>query len=145
MSSTEPRARAQRDRAPDSASGGADSSLSWVMFAATMMGLVSVMNFIYGIAAVSNSSFFVGDAKFVLGGLNSLGWLLLVVALTQLLTSLGIASGVGFARWLGVGLAFVNALVQMLLLPAYPWWSLSAFVLDIFVVYALVVHGGKSD
>src|SRR6478735_1608778 len=143
MSTTEPRARADRDRAPDGASRGADSSLSWVMFAATMMGLVSVMNFIYGIAAVSNSSFFVGDAKFVLGGLNSLGWLLLIVALTQLLTSLGIAGGVSFARWLGVGLALVNALVQMLLLPAYPWWSLTAFVLDIFVVYALVVHGGR--
>src|SRR5690349_22297452 len=115
MSTTEPVARAQRGRAPDGVFLGADASPSWVLFAATMIGLASVINFIYGIAAISNSAVFVGSAKFVVADLDTLGWVLVAVAVTQALTSFWVAAGVGFARWLGVAIAFVNAIVQMMI------------------------------
>ena len=48
------------------------------------------------------------------------------------------------ARWLGVVFAFCNALAQMLMIQAYPFWSLALLSLDILVMYALVVYGGRS-
>jgi hypothetical protein len=28
-------------------------------------------------------------------------------------------------------------------MPAYPYWALTLFTLDIFVLYGLIVHGGR--
>ena len=61
------------------------------MFCASMIGLLAIMNLIYGIAAVSDSTFFVGEAKFVLGGLKTWGWVLILVAIAQGAASLAIA------------------------------------------------------
>ena len=33
---------------------------------------------------------------------------------------------------------------QMLMIQAYPFWSLVLLTLDIVVIYALVVHGGRT-
>ena len=101
---------------------GADSSPSWVMFCASMIGLLAIMNLIHGIAAVSDSKFFVGEVQFVLGGLKTWGWVLILVSIAQGAASLAIAGQLAGARWAGVGIVAVNAIIQMLILPAYPWW-----------------------
>ena len=49
-----------------------------------------------------------------------------------------------FARWLGVAFAACNALAQMLMIQAYPFWSLALWSLDILVIYALIVHGDRT-
>jgi hypothetical protein len=139
------RARTGQDRPPDGVFLSADSGANWVVFAGTMLGLLAVMNLIYGIAAVSNSTFFVAETKFVLSGLNTWGWALIVISVVQGLTAVGVFARVPVARWAGVAIAFINAIVQTIVLPAYPWWSLALFVLDILVIYALIVHGGKED
>jgi hypothetical protein len=36
-----------------------------------------------------------------------------------------------------------NAIVQLLMMPAYPFWSLSIFALDILAIYGLVAYGKK--
>jgi hypothetical protein len=42
-----------------------------------------------------------------------------------------------------VAFAFSNALVQLLMIQAYPFWSLALLSLDILVMYGLVVYGGR--
>jgi hypothetical protein len=37
----------------------------------------------------------------------------------------------------------VNAIVQLMFIPAAPFWSLAMFTLDLLVIYALAVYGGK--
>ncbi|MDA0183432.1 hypothetical protein OJ997_24195 [Solirubrobacter phytolaccae] len=145
MSMVEPTRFRAEQRPPDGVFLGADSSPGWVMFSASMIGLLAVMNFIYGIAAVSESTFFVGQAEFVLGGLNSWGWVLICVSVLQLLTSFGIAANVGVARWVGVAIVSVNAVIQLLVLPAYPFWAGMLFTLDILVIYGLIAHGARED
>jgi hypothetical protein len=27
--------------------------------------------------------------------------------------------------------------------PAYPWWSISAFAVDLLIIYALAAYGGR--
>ena len=47
------------------------------------------------------------------------------------------------ARMAGVGFITVNAILQLLLLPAYPWWAAMLFVLDLLVIYGLIAHAEK--
>ena len=147
MSVTEPtgRARAAQDRSAGNVLMSAGSGASWLVFAGTMIGLLAVMNLIYGIAAVSNSKVFVANTEFVYSGLNTWGWFLIVVSACQAAVSIGLFVRNQFARWAGVAVAFVNAIIQTLMIPAYPWWSLFLFTLDMFVIYGLIVHGGKDD
>jgi hypothetical protein len=148
MSTTEPQRanlRARTDGAPEGVGLGADNAVGWVTFAGMMIGLVGLMNLIYGIAAVGDSKFLIGNTKFVINSLHTLGWAMIAVAVVQGLASLGIIARVQFARWLGVAIAFVNAILQTIMLPAYPWWSLALFLVDMLVIYALIVHGGKEE
>jgi hypothetical protein len=118
------------------------SGYGWVIFAGCMLALVGSLNFIYGIAAISNSKFFVNDAKYVFSDLNTYGWVLLSIGTIQFVAAFGIWSGSELARWIGVGSAGLNAVAQMLAIPAYPFLSLALFAVDILVIYGLVAYGG---
>ncbi len=146
MSMTEPTRFRTEDRPPEGVFLGADSGPGWLMFCASMIGLLAVMNFIYGIAAVSDSTFFVGEAEFVLGGLNTWGWVLILVARRPgRRRRSAIAAQLAGARWVGVGIVAVNAVVQLLILPAYPWWAAMLFALDVLVIYGLIAHGARRE
>ena len=47
-------------------------------------------------------------------------------------------------RWFGVTVAALNGIAQLLLIPAYPFWSLTQFTVDILVIYGLIAHGKRS-
>lgn len=47
------------------------------------------------------------------------------------------------ARTVGVVLALVSAVVNLVHLEAYPVWSCIAITIDVLVIYALTVHGGE--
>jgi hypothetical protein len=36
-----------------------------------------------------------------------------------------------------------NAIAQLLMMPAYPFWSLSIFALDILAIYGLIAYGKR--
>ena len=115
----------------------------WVLFAGTLLALLGGMNLVYGIAAVSNSSFFVADARYIFSNLNTWGWVMIVISLVQLVTAFGVWMRWKGIRWVGVAIAAVNALAQMLAMPSYPFWALCMFALDILVIYGLAAYGGR--
>lgn len=114
----------------------------WVLFAAALLMTLGVMNVIDGIAAVGNSQFFVRHAHYVIGDLGSWGWAVTVIGVGQGLTGLAVSRGSQVGNLVGIGFALANALCQLMIMQAYPFWSLTLFTLDLFVVYALVVYGG---
>jgi hypothetical protein len=116
----------------------------WVMFAGVMLLVLGCTNTIEGVAAVSGSHFFTPRAHYLFGDLNSWGWVIWVIGIAQGLTGIGILVRNQFARWLGVAFAAANTFAQMLTIQAYPAWSLAVWSLDILVIYALVVHGGRT-
>jgi hypothetical protein len=121
----------------------ADSGSGWISFAGVVIMIVAILNIIDGIAAISDSSFFVGDARYVFSDLNTLGWVVLALGVLQMVVGFGVWAGNQLARWAGIVIVSLNAVVQLLFIPAYPFWSLSIFALDILVLYGLAAHGGR--
>src|SRR4051812_43260519 len=142
MSTTE-QEPASRFSSEDYAGYGSDTDGGWVLFAGAMLGILATMNFIYGLAAVSRSTFLVGDAKFVASDVKTWGWVLILISIAQLATAFGVMAQWTGVRWAGVAIAALNAIAQLVIMPAYPLWAISLFVLDILVIYALIVHGAR--
>jgi hypothetical protein len=120
-----------------------DRGFGWVAFAGAMLLLAGVINFIDGVAAISASHFYVSGARYVIGDLNTWGWVVLLLGVAQALSGLGVLTGNQIARWSGVAFAGLNAIAQLMFIPAYPLWSVALFAVDIVVLYSLIVHGGR--
>jgi hypothetical protein len=120
-----------------------ERGFGWVIFAGTLQLIVGTMNCISGIAAISNSSFFVHNAHYVIGSLNTWGWIVLCVGGVQLLVALGVFVKNQFARWTGVVVLGLAAIASLLFIPAYPFWALSLFTLEILALYGLIAYGGR--
>jgi hypothetical protein len=115
----------------------------WLLFAGIILAIVGVLNIVYGIAAIGDSSFFVGDTQYILSGLNTWGWVTVILGVLQLLACVSVTRGGQFGRWFGIVAASLHAITALLSLPAYPFWSLAVFALDVMIVYGLAVYGGR--
>jgi hypothetical protein len=115
----------------------------WVGFAGVMLAIVGTLNVVYGIGAIDDAHVYVGDTEYVFGDLNTWGWILVVVGAVQFITAFGIWNSSEWARWVGVGAAGVNGIVQLLFMPAFPLLALSLFAVDVLVIYALIQYGGR--
>jgi hypothetical protein len=123
--------------------GGTGDGSGWLLFATIILSIIGVLNVIYGIAAIGNSSFFVDDTRFILSGLNTWGWVSLVIGGVQLLAAASIMRGGEFGRWFGIVAAGINAITALMSIPAYPFWSLAIFAVDILIIYGLSAYGGR--
>ena len=88
-----------------------------------------------GIAAIGDSSFFVNDQKYILSNLNTWGWVTLILGAVQMLAAYSIWAGNQFGRWFGIGVAGLSSIGALMSLPAYPFWSLAIFAVDLLVIY----------
>jgi hypothetical protein len=119
------------------------SGTGWVAFAGTMLILVGCFNVIDGISALANSDYLVNQLLFA--NLHAWGWFFLIWGAVQIVTGFAIYSGAGWAAIVGVVSAFGNAIAQLSWARAYPVWAVSAIVLDVLIIYALVVYGGRRN
>jgi hypothetical protein len=113
-----------------------------MIFAAVVLGVLGFFNLLDGIAAISRSRVFVNNALYVVGDLNSWGWVMAVLGGLQLLAAFGVAAGNQVARWAGVVFVALNAVGQMFFITAYPFWSLMIIIVDVVALYALCAFGG---
>jgi hypothetical protein len=127
----------------DAARAGIARGAGWLTFAAVMLGFAGTFNFIDGIVAVTKSKFYVDGAVFVFSDLNTWGWIVMILGIIQVCASFALFTGSQFARWFGVLAASVNGIAQLMFVPAYPFWALSMFTVDVLVIYALAVYGGQ--
>src|SRR5919112_5568445 len=82
----------------------AEEGTGWVLFAVVMLSLIAALNLIDGVAAVSNSKFYVANAEFVFSDLNTWGWILIVIATIQAVAAVGILVEWRGFPWGGVAL-----------------------------------------
>ncbi len=115
----------------------------WLLFAGTMVAIAGVLNVIYGIAAIDQSTFFTDNAKYVITNLKTWGWVVLIIGVVQLIAAVSIWGRGEFGRWIGVIGASLNMILMLLWLPGAPFLSLAIFGIDILVVYGLLAYGGR--
>jgi len=68
---------------------------------------------------------------------------MLGIAALQLAAAFSVWNGNKFGVWFGIGMAGLNAIGALMSIPAYPFWSLAVFAVDILVIYGLAVYGGQ--
>jgi hypothetical protein len=120
-----------------------DDGSGWVTFAAVMLLIAGVLNFIYGLAAVDSANFYVDDAKYVISDLNTWGWVLMVIGAIQFGGALALFAGNAIGRWIGILAAGLNGIAQLLSIPSYPLLSVTLFAVDVLIIYGLVAHGDR--
>jgi hypothetical protein len=120
-----------------------DRGYGWVVFAGMLLLLVGSINVIEGIAAIGNANFFAHNTHYVFANLNTWGWIALILGSCQLLVGCGVFVKNQFSRWAGVVVLAANTLAQLLMMPAYPFWSLTLITMDILAMYGLIAYGKR--
>jgi hypothetical protein len=122
-----------------------DKGAGWVLFATIMFLIAACLNIVWGIAAVSSSHFFVGNAHYILSDLNTWGWIVIGFGAVEVLAALSIWRGGAFGRWFGIVVAGLAVVAAMMSIPAYPAWSLTLVAIYVLVIYGLVAYGGRPE
>jgi hypothetical protein len=116
----------------------------WILFAGAMLMFAGVLNVIWGIAAIDNSSFFQGGTHYVIfDNLKTWGWFFLIVGALQLLAAFSIWNGSTFGQVFGIACAAANAAILLFTVNAFPFAAFMLFIVDMMVIYGLAVYGGE--
>jgi hypothetical protein len=140
-----PQAPIPHDRyaAQGSYAGDDERGYGWVMFAGVLLLILGTLNFIEGLAAIGNAHFFTANTHYIVGSLKTWGWVVLCIGVLEWAVGCGVFVKNQLSRWAGVVVLGANAIAQLLMIPAYPFWSLSIFALDILAIYGLIAYGQR--
>jgi len=112
------------------------------LFAAILLVMLGTLNIIYGIGALDDANIFVGDTRFILDDLNTLGWVLIVVGALQLTGGFSLMGGGGYGQFIGILAGTLGAVAAFFSIGgANPWWSILMFITCIWVVHGLIMFG----
>jgi hypothetical protein len=116
--------------------------LGRAVFAAILLLIAGTLNIIYGIAAISDANFFVGNTQYVFSSLHTWGWITVILGVIQLVAGFSLLGGGTFGRVIGIAAASLGAIGALLSIGgAHPFWALGIFALCVIVIHGLVVYG----
>jgi hypothetical protein len=119
-------------------------AVGFTVFAAVMMMMTGAFQALAGLVAIFENEFYVATRNYLFQfDATSWGWIHLIVGVIVALAGFALLSGATWARVVGITLAVLSAIANFLFIPYYPFWSLLIIALDVFVIWALAVHGGK--
>jgi len=111
------------------------------LFASIMLMVAGTVNVIYGIAAIGDSKFFVGETRYVFSNLHTWGWITLLLGILGIMAGLSVVRGGVFGRIVGISVATITAIGALLAVGgAYPFWSLGVFAISVIVIHGLAVY-----
>ncbi len=119
----------------------------WVYFAGLLMILRGLSEAFLGLTALVDKTYlFVNSEKIVTVTTNMTTWGWVHIALGVVVAAAGfsVMHGSRWARVLAVVFASAAFLANMAFLGVYPVWAITAMVVDVLVIYALVVHGAEA-
>src|SRR3954470_18949403 len=132
-----------RSTLPATDDRGMSGWVGWIAFASMMLMLLGVFHVIEGIVALTKDSYFLvhGSGLIVSTDYTTWGWVQIVAGAMVVAAGAGVLRGQIWARIIGVGLAFLSAVISIGFLSAYPIWSVLMIALAVVVIMALTVHG----
>ena len=107
-------------------------------FAIAMLLVGAAANGLYGLVGLMGDDHFVPD-DLIFGAVTLWGGVNLVIGAIQLMVAVLIRQGVPSGASLGILIAGINAVAQMMAIGAYPFWSVTVLAVDVLIIYALAV------
>ena len=144
MSSYEPETRRDPDR-PTRRHGPEDErGEGWILFAGVMLMLAGILNAIWGLGAIDESTYFNGDDRFVIfDDLKTWGWFLLLVGLLQVGAAVSVWNRHAYGQMAGIFFASLNAMILLFTVNAFPFAAFMLFIVDLLIIYGLAQYGGR--
>jgi len=124
----------------------AEGGLSgWGWFAGGLLALVGLFQIMTGTVALAGAGYYTVPARDLVvdASYAAWGWIHLILGVVALVTGGGLVLGSTVARVVGVALAVLSAVVNLAFIPAAPFAATLIIALDVFVIYAIAVHGGE--
>jgi hypothetical protein len=146
VTSRSPQAAPARDDPGSGYSMYAEEGFSgWAWFTAVVIGLVGLFQIIAGTVALAGSAHYAVPSRDLIidVGYTTWGWVHLILGFVMVVTAGGLAFGSTIARIVGVALAALSAVVNLAFIPASPFVATLIIGLNVFLIYAITVHGGE--
>lgn len=117
-----------------------------ILFAGIMLILMGIMDFFQGWWAlrVANQGLPL-NTPFYAGDFSAWAFIYMMAGIVVVLAGFAVFSRQEWGRWVGIIVAGMAAITNMWWIFAYPFTALVAVIIDVVIVYALVVYGGRQD
>lgn len=120
--------------------------VGWIYFASAMLLLIGGLEAIAGLTAIFKDNYYlVTQSHLLVFNYTAWGWIHLVLGVLIFLAGLAVMSGRMWGRVVAIFLAVLSILGNLSFISAYPLWSIVAITLNVFVIYALTVHGSEVE
>ena len=103
------------------------------------MVIVGIWHVLVGITALANDKIYV-SASNTNYSYDPTGWGWIHLLAGILVAGIGVLRRQTWGRVVGIVLASLSMLANVLYMPWYPWWSLLIIVLDIVIIWALAIY-----
>jgi hypothetical protein len=116
--------------------------VGWIVFASMMMIISGVFSIIWGIVALARDEVFVVAGRNVINlDYTAWGWIHVILGVVVLVAGIYLLQGSMVARVIAMVVAMLSAIGNLLVISAYPIWSVIVIAVDVLVIYAVTVHG----
>jgi hypothetical protein len=112
----------------------------WVGFAAILLMVAGVMQFLDGLWAIRHQDTTV-DALFWNNNIEAWGWFYLIVGIGLIVTGAFIFQRAPWAFGVGIFVGCIGAVLNIFWIFQYPLQSILLITLNLIVVYALTTYG----
>ena len=117
-------------------------AISGIWFAAAVMLLIGTFQILGGIAQIAHDDFFSAGRHYAFAiNVTAWGWFDLFFGIIIVAAGLSLFAGRPWAAVTALILAILSAVNNFLFVAYYPWWSLLAIALDVWVIWALTRPG----
>jgi hypothetical protein len=124
---------------------GSPAANGGMVLAGTLLVLGGLWSFFLGITGVLKGGFFTSaPATYAFTySIKSWGWTHVGIGIAVFAVGVCLLLGMGWARYVGVFVAAVNAIASFMFIPYYPLWSIVVIAIDLFIIWALLATGQR--
>lgn len=121
----------------------------WIYFAGILMVLRGISDAFIGITALVNEQYLfitgkTGNLVVTAANTDAWGWVMLATGAIVLAAGFSLLHGSNWARLFAIVFTSFAFLANMAFLGVFPVWSIVAMAVNVFVLYALIVHGKET-
>jgi hypothetical protein len=117
-------------------------AVGWMTYAAVWMWILGFFHAMAGLVGILEDEIYAVTPNYVFQlDVTTWGWIHLILGIVVFMAGIAVFRGSVWARTIGVILAVVSTLGTFAWLPWYPLWGILMITANVFVIWALTVHG----